>query len=129
MSIFALAGLCVCAAIVCKTLEKDSREFSSVILIAISCFIVFCAVSQLSKITEIIQSLFSSAGISSTYLEILFKALGICYITQLACDCCRDCGESALSTQLELCGRLSIVVISIPLYSSVIEIIETLIGK
>ena len=38
------------------------------------------------------------------YGLILFKALGICLITQLASDACRDAGEAALASK-EMCIR------------------------
>ena len=36
---------------------------------------------------------------------ILFKTLGICFLAQFAADSCRDAGESALASKVELAGR------------------------
>ena len=76
--------------------------------------------------TSAIRELFLQADMEEDYLTIIFKGLGICYITQLSCDCCRDCGESSIATQLELAGKIAMLVISLPLFRALIGIIEAL---
>lgn len=55
-------------------------------------------------------------------LKILLKALGLCLVAQIASDVCKDCGESALSTSVELVGKLSIVLMALPVAAQLIEI-------
>ena len=58
----------------------------------------------------------------------LFKALGICYLTQFAADSCRDAGESALAVKAEIAGRIAVLLISLPLLSQVASTAMDLIG-
>lgn len=60
-------------------------------------------------------------SLPAAYLEILWKALGICYITGIAGDLCQDCGESALAKTVELWGRLSLVLLSLPLLETLLR--------
>ena len=71
--------------------------------------------------------IYSRAGADEEYLTVLFKALGICYITQFACDICKDSGENALATQAELAGKISLMVIALPLFESLADIVAKLI--
>ena len=40
------------------------------------------------------------------YASILFKALGICFLTQFSSDACRDAGEGGIAHKAELCLTL-----------------------
>ena len=61
------------------------------------------------------------------YLRIIFKSLGVTYLTQFASDYCKDCGENAISSQVLLAGRIAIVVISLPLFKAFAQIVKSLI--
>ena len=81
----------------------------------------------ISPIAETIYVLYEKAGADDEYLTILFKALGICYITQFAGDICRDCGENTLAVQTELAGKIALMLLALPLFNSLADIISNLI--
>ena len=94
------AAVCITAAIFSTLLKQYCREH------ALFCVLGACA----------------AVGIAAAaYLEILWKALGICYITGIAGDLCQDCGESALAKTVELWGRLSLVLLSLPLLETLLR--------
>ena len=55
-----------------------------------------------------IRELISAAGISGEYGVILLKTLGVCFLTQLSADSCRDAGEGALAAKVELARSCSL---------------------
>ena len=59
----------------------------------------------------------------------IFKALGVCYITQIGKDVCNDCGETALAEKVDLAGKITIAAMSIGLITQVVEIILEIINK
>ena len=128
MNVISVVALCIMASIICKVLERDSGEVSIIIGIFVAGNIFLMAVISFSDISDTIDTLFSKASISDEYIEILFKAVGISYITQLGCDCCRDSGENAMCTGVELFGKITILLISLPIYSAVISLIEELLN-
>jgi stage III sporulation protein AD len=126
MNIVMITGLCIVSTIICKIYEKSQKEYVFLISLAGASFILFLTVSYISPIISSAQSIFSSAWLSGDYLEIIFKAIGICYLTQLGSDYCKDAGENAFATQLEMCGKISILIIALPLFSALLDIIEKL---
>ena len=60
------------------------------------------------------------------YSKILLKLLAIAYICQIASNLCEDLGYHSISFQIETIGKLSILVLSIPIISSLLETIEHL---
>lgn len=124
--IFGILSFCIVATILCKVFEHYNKEYALYISIAVVAVISVFAFVCLSPVTDIVRGLFIRSGLSEDYAVILFKCIGICYITQLACDICRDNGESAISTIAELSGKTALIIISLPLIQTVIEIITEL---
>ncbi|MDD7295461.1 MAG: stage III sporulation AC/AD family protein, partial [Oscillospiraceae bacterium] len=56
------------------------------------------------------------------YLEMLWKSIGICYLTGIAADLCRDSGESAMASVAELWGRITLLVLMLPMAKSLLEL-------
>jgi len=79
---------------------------------------------MLHPIITQVQELFSDAGIPSSYISLIFKAMSICFITQITCDICRDSGETAIASAAELWGRGSIIVIALPILRALVETIN-----
>lgn len=65
----------------------------------------------------------------STYLGIMLKGLGIAVLTQIGGDICNDCGEKGLGSGIEFAGKIEILVISLPLVESLIELSENILTK
>lgn len=93
-------------------------------LALVGCVIVVgAAIALLSPAITQVTQLFEQAGISSSYISIIFKAMAVCFITQIACDICHDSGENAIASAAELWGRATVTLMSLPLITAVIETI------
>ncbi|MEG0397104.1 MAG: SpoIIIAC/SpoIIIAD family protein, partial [Oscillospiraceae bacterium] len=74
------------------------------------------------------SDLMQKAQINTTYTKAIIKTLGVCYVTQLASDSCKDAGQSAIASKVELSGKVFIVIISLPLFEDLIDIAFSLIN-
>lgn len=119
----AVAGICIIATVLCKIMDKYQKEYALFLSLIISVGIILLGFSWVSPLFSEIQNMFQMAGADSEYFKILLKSLGICYITQFACDICRDSGENAIATQLELAGKISLLILAMPLFKVLIGII------
>lgn len=127
INIVSVAGICIIATVLCKLFSSAGSEYSLYVKIAAAAAVMSALILFISPIAETVRSIYERAGAEEEYLTILFKALGICYITQFACDICRDSGESALASQAELAGKLSLLILALPLFDSLSEIVSGLI--
>lgn len=75
-----------------------------------------------------LRELLSTAALPEEYGAILFKALGICLLTQLAADACKDAGESALASKAELAGKLMLLMLALPLFEKIAQLAASLIN-
>ncbi|QEY33952.1 stage III sporulation protein AD [Caproiciproducens galactitolivorans] len=128
MNIVAVAGISIIAAILSVMMKRYHHEYSVIISICAGLIILFEIMANVSPAVQQIHTLLDSAGISSEYAAILLKSLGICFLAQFAADSCRDAGESALASKVELAGKVAIVVLSLPLFEKIASTAVDLIG-
>jgi stage III sporulation protein AD len=128
MNIIAIAGIAIIAAILAAMMKRYHQEYSMVLSIGAGIIILFEIFANISPAFKQINTLLSSAGLSTEYIDILFKALGICFLAQFASDSCRDAGESALASKVELAGKIAIVILSLPLFEDIASTAVGLIG-
>ena len=83
MKIFTIACFCIFSTIVCKAIEKDSREIKYAAVLAAAALVLFHSVAFVKDLISVFEDLFTLSGIDNMYLTILFKSLGICYICLL----------------------------------------------
>ena len=112
--------------VVLKQYKPEYAIFISIITVIIILSFIISAV--LPVITDM-KSLLGRAGISTEHLSALVKSIGICYLSQFVCDVCRESGQTAIASKVELAARVSICVIALPLFKELISVIETIIGK
>ena len=90
---------------------------------------VILAVAGISAmpVLDEIRALLSDGGVSGEYVTVLFKALGVSLLTQLAADACRDAGEQGLAAKAEFAGKIAMLVQALPLFGKVGDIALSLI--
>lgn len=129
MEIFAVIGLGVVASVLAIVLKQYKSEYAIAISI-VSGIIIFSYVAMhVIPVFEEIFSMFSLANISSKYAVVLIKSLGICFVTQLASDICRDSGNITIASKIELAGKISVLLIALPLFTDLLEVIYQLIFR
>ena len=62
----------------------------------------------------------------SEYVIVLQKALGIGYITTITSNICKDANEASLAQSLEFAGKIELILLSLPLVSSLLETAKSL---
>ncbi len=117
--VLALAGLF--ASII---LKKDKPEYATLIIILVSFFIAIRVLGVLGKAVEELKNWESILGGNATYISLLLKLIGITYICDFAANLCKDSGYSALSSHIELFGKIAIMVAGFPIIRIMIDMLE-----
>ncbi|MCD8108103.1 MAG: stage III sporulation AC/AD family protein [Oscillospiraceae bacterium] len=126
MDILAIAALCIVTAIIAKTIQPTNQDIAIVITIAGVAAVAFSIIGTISDVLYEVESLASISEVNSSYISIVFRVLGICYVCEISSSCCRDCGESALASVIDIAGRIAVSVICLPLVKSFIEAVESI---
>ncbi len=122
MEIISICLIGILAALISVMIKRYSPEYSVVISIIAGILILAIVFCRVKGIIDHIQKLLDSTNISLKYISVLFKSLGICFLTQFASDVCKDAGEIALSSKIEIAGKIAILIISLPLFEKITNI-------
>jgi stage III sporulation protein AD len=98
-------------------------------MIAAGIFIFAVIFSNIPPVISKLNSLFFMAKIPNEYVSIILRCLGICFVTQFSSDSCRDAGQTALASKVEIAGKVLVVVASLPFFEKIIEISLKLLQK
>ena len=127
MDVLSIIGIGIIAAVLALILKQHRPEFALLVSLAAGVFILAMITGGLVPVVERINSMITAANMPSEYAGILLRVLGICFITQIACDTCKDAGETAIAAKVEMAGRVAILIISLPLFEQVLTIAYSLI--
>ena len=123
MDIISVAGLALIATILVILLKQYKPEIALIVGVAAGIFIFLSFIFWAKDGIEYMRELSEKAGMSAYHISIVLKVLGICYITQFAADACKDAGETAMGSKMELAGRAAVLAISLPLFKSLVTLI------
>ena len=106
--------------IIVKPLKPDIAVFISIIGTVI--ILMFC-VDALTGVIFQINSFVEKAGINSRLFASVLKIVGVGYIVEFSSNLCVDGGNSSLADKISLAGKITILVMSMPIISNLLNII------
>ena len=120
-------GIGLIGMILAVLFRQHKPEYAPLISLAAGLAVVFLLLGQLEPIFSQMEEILQQAGIGTEYIAVLLKSLGICYITQLAADTCRDAGESAIASKMELAGKITVMTLAVPYFTGMLQTVGELI--
>ena len=124
MTIIQAAVLGITAVALAVQLKPLRQEYSVYLILAAGLVIGFLSISRLELILDTVRAIGSPIRVKNIYLGTLLKMVGITYIAEFASGICRDAGFSALGTQVEMFGKLSILAVSAPVLQALLETLQ-----
>jgi stage III sporulation protein AD len=105
-------------------LSREKREYGLVIGIGAGLLMFSLLLSQVGTVVGFLEELTDRLSVGDGYLGILLKLLGITYVAEFASSICRDAGYSSLAGQIELFAKISILALSIPTVTYILELVD-----
>ena len=123
MDVIKIIGIGLLTLIIIIILKQYKPEFVIYVSLVAGALILFLVMDKLAGIVDILSNLSNKAGINNQFLGILLKITGIAFLTEFAVSICNDSGETAIASKIDLGGKIIIIAISIPIISSLLELI------
>lgn len=108
-----------------KALKPD---YSVYLCLGFSLLIFSFVAEKLSVIMDGLQAVQDCLPLKAGYLQILMKIVGITYIAEFASDLCKDAGYQTIAGQIQIFGKLSVLAVSIPVLTALLDTIQTFLG-
>ncbi len=123
MEIVKIIGIGLVALIAIIILKQYKPEFVIYISLLAGTIILFLSLDKINGIVNLLSNLSTKANISNQFLTILLKITGIAFLTEFAVSICKDSGEAAIASKIDLGGKVIIIGMSIPIISALLELI------
>ncbi len=126
MNILSICVLAVVAVIIIVMLKPKNGEIALMLAVACSVIILLAILSQVTQITGTVNNIIAVSGISTSYIVILLKVIGICLVTEFAVNTCKDAGSQSLASNVSLAGKIMVTLTALPLYSDILNTVLSL---
>ncbi len=127
MEVIKIVGVSIFSVIMIIILKNYRPEMALVLSIITGIGIMLYAISKMSSVINVLNDLVSKSGVNKEFLLIIIKVIGIAYIVEFGKNVCIDAGQSSIATKLEMAGKVVIVVLTIPLVSSLVNVLVGLV--
>lgn len=123
MEIIRIIGIGIISLILIIIIKQYRPEFAVYISLIAGAIILILVLNKISGIINLLTNLASKTSINQDFLYLLIKITGIAFLTEFATSICKDCGESAIASKVDIGGKVIIIAMSIPIISSLLETI------
>ena len=123
MEVIKIIGIALVALIIIVLLKQYKPEYTIFISLLAGALIILLVMDKLTGIINLLQSLTNKTSINSTFLSLLIKITGIAFLSEFAVSICKDSGEAAIANKIEIGTKIIIISMSIPIITSLLEII------
>lgn len=123
MEIIKIVGIALISLIIIVLLKQYKKEFAIYISLLAGVLILLLVMDKFEGIIDLIRSIANKSSINTEFIGLILKITGIAFLAEFAVSICNDSGETALSNKIEIGSKIIIISMSIPIFSSLLELI------
>lgn len=127
IEIIKIVGLALVATFLALILKEQKQNFAFLLVVFVGCTIFLFLVDKIYEIINMLEKLAVNAKVNMVYVETILKIIGIAYIAEFAAQVTKDAGQGAISSKIELAGKIIILAMAIPILTVMIETVIKLI--
>lgn len=119
--VFKILAIILIGAILIIILKTNRPDISFILSLSVSAVALFLIIKAFYSPAKSLVSIYKSSIGNNSTIGVVIKAIAISYMAEFCGDTCRDYGLTALAQKAELAGKCAILVLSIPLVSSILK--------
>lgn len=100
--------------------RKEHPPWAVLLAVAFAGVVFTVLLPHFQSAFQVLTGLAQEASVSSLYLNPVLKTIGVAYITSFGVQISHEAGEEAISSALELAGKLVILLIALPLLQAIL---------
>ncbi|MCL2588657.1 MAG: stage III sporulation AC/AD family protein [Oscillospiraceae bacterium] len=113
----------VVGSVLALVIRKNAPEIGLVLTLAVALLVVGLGAELIRTILDFADTLQTAAGLSPALIGPVLKTVGIGILTRIAADICKDAGQGAIASTVELAGTVAALYIALPLMQTVFSMI------
>ena len=128
MNIISICALSIVATVLILTVKRYNGELAILISISSAVIILLSVIEYVLFSIDTVSEILASANISSEYIMILLKVMGICFVTEFTCDSVKEAGLISLCSNIALAGKILVLITAMPMFKNVLNVVSALSG-
>ncbi|MGM9618710.1 MAG: SpoIIIAC/SpoIIIAD family protein [Oscillospiraceae bacterium] len=122
-----VTALCLTVCVLAQLLKKDVPALQLLLVLAVAAVLLVPAARAAEELFSLLNELIERSEIEPAYLAVVGKCALIAAVVRVGGDLCRDAGQSALASLIEIAGALCAAALAVPLLGAILTmILETL---
>ena len=118
IALFAIAGMMLAVFV-----GNMRREIGIWIALVTGVIVFFYAIRKFEYMVDMFRTMTEYTRIKEEYIAVVLKMIGIAYISEFTATLCKDAGQHAIACQVDFFGKMSMVVVSLPVLQTLLETI------
>ncbi len=123
MAVAKVAIFGIIAVVLTLFLRSYKSEWAVILSITAGTVLAIYLLRFLLELLQALKIWETYLGGISEYMGILWKALGITYLCEFSSDLCKDSGNTLIAGQIELCGKIAVMLLGMPVLWALMEAI------
>ena len=124
--IFKIIGISLITTISILLIKPTKPDIAMIVGLAGGVFIFFYIIDLIEDVFGLFSYIMEITNLDSKLFTLLIKIVGVGYLTEFSANLCKDSGNTAMASRLLLVGKLVIFVMAIPIITSLIELIVSI---
>lgn len=124
MDVIQAAALAVAGVLLAVQFKSGKAEYGIYLGAVLSILIFFQILGKLNVILEVIKTIGEFLPLNKIFAGTLLKMLGITYVAEFSASICQDAGYQTIARQIEILGKLTILVMSMPILLALLQTIR-----
>ena len=109
--------------------KKTNSEIGQLLSILVCGMVILAAINYLQPIMDFVHRLEQITKLDSNLIKIILKVVGVTTTAEIAELICADSGNQALGKSVQILASFVIIVIAIPLFTALLDLIEEVITR
>lgn len=124
MDMLKIVGVAFVTTFAAVLLKPSKPELSFAVTITGVIVILLYIVDALQSTLQVFSTIAEMTGVENGLLKILLKIVGVGYLTEFGAGLLNDFGSSSVADKVVLCGKITIVLLSMPVIESLLQLVR-----
>lgn len=121
MNILQITAIGLITTLLVIIVKQQRPDIAMMISLAAGSVIFILLLGNIKTIVSSVESMAQKANLDSIYITTVLKVIGIAYIAEFGSQICKDSGEGAIASKIELGGKILIMVLALPILTALLE--------
>ena len=123
MDILKISALGIVSAVFIIIIKRTHPEIALQLSIAAGIVIFLFSLDYLREVVTFIRDFSEKFEFAYDSILLVIKIIGVAYICEFTIQILKDAGESSIASKVELAAKLIVIVISLPLLSTFLDLV------